>query len=301
MSDIAMDTAGVTPELTAGENAFFESGGEVEVADGGGEAWTGEGEGEQAASQDDDASRQRQRAEKMVSLAALHEERGRRKDLDRRNRDLETQLAEMRGRFQIIERLNTTDAAPEQPVTPESDIFGYARKTGESVAALQKRLDAQEAERQNQNARSHIVSAYRADAAQFEAQNPDFKAAYQHLLNARVQELTSLGYDNAQAMHQALMSDEMSIAYSALQRGRSPAEIIYNLAQQRGYNGGRNSAASRLDTIERGQFANKSLSNAGGFAGDGDVSAEMLLRMPIEEFEAWCTKNPGRAKRIMGG
>jgi hypothetical protein len=31
------------------------------------------------------------------------------------------------------------------------------------------------------------------------------------------------------------------------------------------------------------------------------MTGEMLLKMPMDEFEAWCTKNPARAKRLMGG
>jgi len=31
------------------------------------------------------------------------------------------------------------------------------------------------------------------------------------------------------------------------------------------------------------------------------MTAEALLKMPVDEFEAWVTKNPAKAKRIMGG
>jgi hypothetical protein len=63
----------------------------------------------------------------------------------------------------------------------------------------------------------------------------------------------------------------------------------------------RGKGADKLDTIQRGQNANKSLSNTGGNAGDGDITGEMLLKMPMDEFEAWCTKHPAKAKRLMGG
>jgi hypothetical protein len=76
--------------------------------------------------------------------------------------------------------------------------------------------------------------------------------------------------------------------------------VIYNLARQRGYRGG-GSGQDRLDTIARGQAAGKSLASAGGSGGDSEMSAEALLRMPMDQFEAWCAKNPAKAKRIMGG
>ena len=31
------------------------------------------------------------------------------------------------------------------------------------------------------------------------------------------------------------------------------------------------------------------------------MTGEMLLKMPMDEFEAWCTKHPAKAKRLMGG
>jgi hypothetical protein len=114
----------------------------------------------------------------------------------------------------------------------------------------------------------------------------------------------AMGYDDPMQLHQALTNDEMSIARMALGNNKSAAEIIYHLAQQRGYrrpDGGRGRGADKLDTIQRGQNANKSLSNTGGNAGDGDITGEMLLKMPMDEFEAWCTKHPAKAKRLMGG
>ena len=95
----------------------------------------------------------------------------------------------------------------------------------------------------------------------------------------------------------------MAIAQMALGNRKSAAEIIYNLAQQRGYKkpaaGGK--GADKIDAINRGQQANKSLANAGGSSGDGEMTGEMLLKMPMDEFEAWCNKNPAKAKRLMGG
>lgn len=296
------DVAGAT--LTPDEESYFESGGATEIPVAGhgsndpGDGNAGEG---QDSGQDGKSNAEQSRAEKMVSLAALHEERSRRKEIDRQNRALQQQVAEMRGRFSVIERLN---APPERPPTVEEQIIGAVRNTSETVAQLQKRLedrDTQERAAQQQHA---LVSAYRTDAAQFEAKTPDFKAAYNHLLQSRAQELVALGYDDPQAIHQALLADEFAVAQSALATRRSPAEIIYSLARQRGYvkgAPGKGNAAARLDTIERGQYANKSLSNTGGSSGDGEISAEALLKMPMDEFEAWCARNPGKAKRIMGG
>jgi hypothetical protein len=84
---------------------------------------------------------------------------------------------------------------------------------------------------------------------------------------------------------------------------KSPAEIIYNLARLRGYAAAArpSGAADRLDTIQRGQAANKSLSYTGGSSGEAEITAEALLKMPMDEFEKFAEKNPARVKRLMGG
>jgi hypothetical protein len=292
--------------LSPQENAFFETGGNSEIPTG--DKAAGEGEGQETNAGDgkttEGADKDGQtKVEKMVSLSALHEERGRRKATETEKRALENQLAELRGKFSIIERLQPQ---PEQRPAPtvEDDIFGVVRNQSETLAQLQRRLQAEDDQKRANGERNNLVSAYRMDAAQFEAKTPDFKAAYNHLLNSRATELTAMGYDDPAQLHQALTNDEMAIAQMALGNRKSAAEIIYNLAQQRGYRKagpGTGKGADKIETINRGQQANKSLANAGGSSGDGDMTGEMLLKMPMDEFEAWCTKNPAKAKRLMGG
>jgi len=286
------DTVGA--ELTPDEASYFESGGATEIP----RDDAAEQAGDAAAPPEAEAQ-----PERMVALAALHEERTRRRELDRQLRDRDRELAELRGRFSVIERLNTPQPAP--PPSVEEDIFGAVRATGEAVEELRQRMAARDAQDRAARREQDVVDAYRNDAAQFEARHPDFRAAYGHLLASRAQELAALGYDDPQAIHNALMADEFAVAQAALARRQSPAEIIYNLARQRGYAGGAQAApgrgGERLATIARGQAANKSLSAAGGAGGDADISAEALLKMPMDEFEAWCTRNPTRARRLMGG
>ncbi len=292
--------------LSPEENAYFETGGNSEIP--GGEKATDMGEGQQADAGDgkttEGADKDSQtKAEKMVSLSALHEERGRRKATETEKRALENQLAELRGKFSIIERLQAPRHEVPAP-TIENDIFGVVKNTTETVAEIQRRLQADDEQKRADGERSNLVTAYRMDAARFEARTPDFKAAYNHLLNSRAAELQAMGYDDPIQLHEALTNDEMAIAHMALGNNKSAAEIIYNLAQQRGYRKtepGTGVAAEKLETIQRGQNANKSLSNTGGNSGDGDMTGEMLLKMPMDEFEAWCSKNPAKAKRLMGG
>ncbi|MEW6645390.1 MAG: hypothetical protein AB1586_33175 [Pseudomonadota bacterium] len=281
-------------ELSPDEQSYFDNGGETELPAAADAAPSAADEGGQQ-----QGERGEPQQERVVPLAALHEERGRRRDLDRQNRDLQQQLAELKGKFSIIDRL----AAPPPPREPtvEDDIFGVVRNTSSAINDIRRRLDVADQEKREVAWRDDLVRAYQVDAAQFESKTPDFKAAYNHLLQSRAQELIALGYDDPQAVHQALLADEFAVAQMALQSRRSPAEVIYNLARQRGYVKGGGSGHDRLDTIARGQAAGKSLTSAGGGGSDSEMSAEALLRMPMDQFEAWCAKNPAKAKRIMGG
>lgn len=312
MSDIDAVAATLSPD----EQKFFDTGGESGLPDAGqGDAGTTTTSNDAATAPETGKAGEgdkdgADKVEKMVSLSALHEERGRRREEQKRSRDLETQLAELRGKFSIIERIN---APPQQTAPdPETDFLGAVRHQGETVAQLQKRLDDQEAARKAEQDQAKqtqsLISGYSAAAAEFEQRTPDFKAAYQHLLHSRVQELSALGYDG-EAIRQTLQNEEMAIAQTAFRNERNPGEVIYELAKHRGYvkkaepppGGGKGSAADKLDTIERGQGLHKSLSSTGGSSGDVEMTADALLKMPMDEFEAWCAKNPAKAKRLMGG
>lgn len=298
------------PALSEAETKYFETGGEselpaeletgdaVDVADGtGGDAADGSERGDKKP--DDDGTKTN-----LVPHQALHEQRERRKAAEKRSRELEIENAKYRERFSIIDKLYgkdtaTADAAPPKP---EEDIFGAFDHLAKQVEGLTKsNTETQQAARHTAQVQE-FIGHYRNDAAKFEKTTPDFKDAYNFLLQSRATELMALGYDTPAELQQALQSDEMSIAQMAFQKDKSPAEVIYNLAKGRGYKKAdpKADAEAKLDAIERGSSLNKSLSSAAGGAGDGEMTAEQLLSMPNDEFEAWCNKNPQKARRLMG-
>jgi hypothetical protein len=313
MSEVAevIDTGGA-PTLSADEEAFFSSGGEKTIpAEGGGNG----GEGGEAKPAAGEAKPGDAPKNDHVPLATFLEEKKARKELSSKLTEYEKQIAEFKGKFAIIDRLKLPgeqqQTAPAGPPNPEEDIFGAVKHLTEELSGIKKESAEQKAAREASEKQASeqkvFVDKYRSDANAFEQTNPDFKAAYNFLLNSRAAELKAIGYDTPEALHNALIADEMAIAQMAFEKGKSPAEMLYNLANQRGYKKevaaepGKGSAAEKLETIERGQAANKSLANAGGSSGDPEMTAEALIAMPAEEFEAWCNKNPAKAKRLFGG
>lgn len=315
-------TNDIGPSFSPEEDAFFSSGGDSAIPPEAGADTAGGDVGaddtSKAPAADKDGDKGGKEPEKMVSLAALHEERAARKARDAELRKAQTELAELKGKFSIIERLNLPGgdgdaAAAATPPNPDEDIFGAVKATGETVAQLQKRLDEQDAAAKAATERNTFVNNYKADAAKFEATKPDYRKAYDFILNSRAAELKAIGYDTPEALHNALNADEFAIAEMAFSKGKSPAEMLYALAVQRGYKPpdaaagdgkpgeGGGTAAERLETIAAGQAANKSLSDLGGEAPGGAMTAAQLIAMPMAEFEAWTEKNPAKAKRLMGG
>lgn len=323
-------------ELSAEETAYFESGGEAEITDTGSDASTTT---ESAAPAGDKPAAEAKPAKSEndhVPLATFLSEKQTRKDLEKKNRDFETQIAELRGKFSILDKLKAGEQGegdkPAGPIDPAEDIFGAVNQLRETIAQRDKReADEKAANAASQKAATAdqtFVNSYRSDAEKFKAGDPakgqapvpDYMDAYNHLLQSRAQELMAIGYDNpndplltpdekeaaARAIHDALTADERGIAELAFSKGKSPAQIIYDLAQKRGYaKKGAAPAADesedRLATIERGQRANKSLATAGGPGGEQDMTGEQLAAMSLAEFEAWADKNPAKAKRLMGG
>lgn len=310
MSEVAetIDAGGGgIPELAADEAAFFESGGEkaipTEGSEGGEAKPTGEAKPGDAPKND------------HVPLATFLEEKKARKELSGKLTEYEKQIAEFKGKFAIIDRLKlpseAAQATPAGPPNPEEDIFGAVKHITEKLTGIEKQTAEQkaaaDAAEKQATEQKVFVDKYRAACDEFEQTAPDFKNAYNFLLNSRAAELKAIGYDTPQALHQALIADEIAIAQMAFDRGKSPAAMLYELANQRGYKKevaaepGKGAAAEKLENIERGQAANKSLSNAAGSSGDPEMTAEMLIAMPADEFEAWTNKNPAKARRLFGG
>lgn len=319
------ETIDLGPAFSPEENAFFESGGESSIpetgsdtsgSDTGGDAGRTEPEKPLVADKDGKGG---DKVEKMVSLSALHEERTKRQERDAEIRKISLENAELKGKFSIIERLNLPAKEAEAPKLPpnvDDDIFGAVRHVGETVAQMQARLDAADKAKADEatatTERTTFVNNYKADAAKFEATKPDYRKAYDFILASRAAELKAIGFDTPEAVHNALTADEFAIAEMAFSKGKSPAEMFYNLAVQRGYkpadaaaaaaDAGTGKGAEILDNIARGQALNKSLNDAGGSGGDGGaMTAAQLIAMPMAEFEEWTAKNPAKAKRLMGG
>ena len=232
---------------------------------------------------------------KTVPLAALHEERERRKELQRQIEDVNRRADE---RFNLIAQKLAAAAPQADPVKreipdPEKDTVGALRMTTEEVKVLsdfKRQIETQAV--QNQAIQTLFAHASRLET-DFEKDNPDFQAASAYLRDSRARELAAFGVD-AYRIQQQIGFEKLQLAQTALQHGRNPAEVIYALAKMRGYapvQAGSKAAAAaaadgeaaKLARIARGQEAGASLGAASG-AAPGKTGIEALLAMSDAEF-----------------
>lgn len=239
---------------------------------------------------------------KFVRHEALREERERRYQLEAENRRLSEERARFDERLRVIQEMNQP-AAPEEPdenVDPITTI-GFLKR---EIAAL-KAGGQQWSEQQRQQAlAAQIVSAAEYDSTAFRARTPDYADAYQHWMRSRGNEMQALGI-SPHEIPGRLQREEFDIAQQAFQRGASPAETLYEIAHQRGYNAkaaarNGNGADEHIERVATGQQRSPTLSGTGGGAASIKMTAEQLLSMSNDEFDAWTSKNPAATARLMG-
>jgi len=211
---------------------------------------------------------------RTVPYVALREER------QKRQKEREERL-KLEGRLQIMEQewRKSRDPAPEQP------------KELDPLAKLESVHKFAEEERQRQaheGQRRALLTQYETSAREYEAEQPDFRAAYDHLVSSRVAELREMGHDAATAQEIA-QNNELAIVNLAFSQGANPAERLYKLAKLRGYtpkkaDAPKDTAQQKLATVEKGQQASKSLSQAAGSATKTN-SLQALADMSDDEFD----------------
>ena len=262
---------------------------------------------------------------KFVRHGAFHQERERRKAVERERDEFRVTLARMEERFRIMSEGGAAQPAasaaqalaePETPPDPNEDIFGYAKyleKQIQDIRAGQTQLTEAQKLEQTQRAeatqRNEVLTAYQGDVRRVMTAQPEFADAYNHLLNGRIAELELLGVSKADAV-QAVRDEEFSIAQAAIQAGQSPAERLMQIAKLRGFApkaaepaapaAPAETAAERSARIAKGQAGSLSLSSAGG-APAGELTLEMLASMSEADFAKMEKANPARIRALMGG
>lgn len=238
--------------------------------------------------------------EKSVPLAALHEERQKRREL---SQQLEAEKAERERMARVFEErfaALTKKPEPEAPAWEENPAEHLRHQIGQvaqTAQATQEQIKQWQESQRQQAVVQQLATRVTSAEAEFQTENPDYHDAVKYLNEFRVRELTVLGLSPEQAREKS-GRELMQAAFEFAQAGRNPAEIAYNLAKARGYAKPAAPATSKFDTQRQGVQASKSLGSGG--APSNQLTAQQLLSMSDEEFSE-AVGSDAKWRKLMGG
>ena len=232
---------------------------------------------------------------KTVPQGALHAERERRKSV-------ETELAAAREQLGKIAEMRKRVAESKPPELPAQDDPAAMDYLRQRVAEIDQRQVAQDSERQQQQLDQYEVQHLTAVMAQAEAayrqEKPDYDDAIGYVIEARARELSLYGMDPV-SIQRAIADEIADIARTAVNQGKNPADIGYQIAQARGYRPAQQQqqqggAAAQVEAIKRAQQAGKTLGGGGGSRA-GTLNATSIAALSDDEFDALYATPEGRA------
>lgn len=247
---------------------------------------------------------QEKEKEKVVPLAALHEARAQKKELQAElARFREEQAARNATLEQRLAALYQAQQQREQQPAPvfEERPLEHLKSSLDQVMQNQQSVH-QELARQQENERA---AGYRAQLAHvvtsaenaFKAETPDYPEALEYVRAGRIAQLRALGYNDMEA-GQYVLNEAIGVAQRCIQAGKNPAEAIYEMAKATGYQPKARQQApaptptEKLQTIQKGVEAAKTL--GGGGASAGTPTVDQIANMSEEEFADFMKKGGGK-------
>jgi hypothetical protein len=268
-------------ELTAGENKFFESGGQEAPPE------ATEVSAPEPVTNTPAPTAPVQQDDKQVPLAALHEARQIQKELREQAKKAQDEARfarekaeKMEQTFQSFLAERTKEAAPkyeEDPLGALKYENDQLKKQVEEVnTGVKKTQDEWQRTQQYQSFAQHVQS----QEASYKQQAQDYDQAIAYLKDVRLQDYADLGYTQEDATA-ALQNEILGLAQAAVQKGKNAADVAYKMAQRYGYKA--KTSDSKLETLAKGQEASKSL--AGGKA-DVALTLDALSQLDDEQLNA---------------
>jgi hypothetical protein len=225
---------------------------------------------------------------------AMREERARRQELQRELEAQRQQVQRMEMAFQKVQEKLYREEQPQVPSFDEDPLNNIRHTQAEMAEYIAKQnayLLQQEQQAQQTHAQNQFMNTYKQAAQVFQQQTPDFTDGYNFLVQNRMEEFKTMGYDEQQATS-LLLQDEAALVAKALRDGVNPAERIYNTAKLRGYRAAsqqvdnNSDAAKQLAQISKNIQANRSLSSSPGKSSTTqDITLDKLSRMDDDEFD----------------
>lgn len=224
------------------------------------------------------------------------------RDERREKAELKRQLEEFSAKFQSMESLRQELEAQRSKARQEAeqaklaeDPVSYFKEKLEAVQTKVEQAETQTVEqRQAAEREAQFMTAVSSQVAAFKQSTPDYDAAFQYAHDRRIRELEILGVPEAYR-EQQFIQESFMLANQAMQQGRNPGELVYEIAKHWGYKA-QSAPEANNKTIERiaeGQKASQTL--AGGRT--ATVSVKDIEQMSESEFDAYWAELEKSARR----
>lgn len=302
-------------QMRVDDNAPIDDGGEQRPVDQGQQQAD---EGTPAEGAGGEAAQQQQQRQQMVPHAALHEERTRRQEAEKRVAAVEERerLLQERTNLLLQQRLGQQPQPQGQQQAPQLPNFEthpaehLVARLAQNEALMGQVVQALATQNQRTVATDQATQLRQRTNAlenEFASRTPDYQQAASYLLAARHRELEAVGWADPAERQTILTREAEGLAARAAQLARNPGEMVYELAKQRGYaapapaneaqNGTGSSATptgeQQIRTIERGQQQARSVGQLRGNA-PTPLTAQRLIEMSDAEFSRVMETPEGR-------
>jgi hypothetical protein len=228
-------------------------------------------------------------ARKRTILDDLQEERHRRQELQSQLTGVQAQLDQLRQLREELVQRRSEKQDEEVKKQLEEDPVGYLSNRIQALEASQQNDMLQSQQWQNLEATRQQFLGYVADqVAEFTKTYPDYPQAIQHLIERRTNDYRLLGIPRSQ-WGKLVDQETEQLSISAVQQGKNPAEIAYQMAREWGFSGKGKDASKTSEALALAKTASRTLSGSGK-PSDGGSLLNKIDQMSDKEFDDFWDK-----------
>ncbi|WP_375638643.1 hypothetical protein [Bartonella sp. AA16NXGY] len=198
-------------------------------------------------------------------------------------------------------------APPDLREDPISVLTWMLDKIQKQDAYIRAQQDVQRQAIESHEFNGHLNQFLESSVTSIKDKYSDFDAAADFLYETRAKQLNAWSsvYPNyaQKSTIDAIIGDELrTIVATCAQKGVNPAEELYRIAQNLGYQNQGMQANNQVAALQSRQNSARTLTASGGGGMTGPMTKDTLANMSEKEFNAWISnpKNEARFYEIMG-
>ena len=166
------------------------------------------------------------------------------------------------------------------------------------IEPIRQQLEQSRQQQEQSAAEARLTQAVSMAESEFAAKTPDYLDAIAHMQKVADNNLQIMGVDDPVQRAQIIRRDAMAMAVRALQAGKSPAELAYQVAKNQGYAPA--ATNKTIENIQKGQKASPSMPGGGQKPPMESLSVTALADMDDDEFNK-LIDDPEKWKKLMRG